>query len=150
MVALKLFFVYLFINKRGVSESIPWLVNNGKGKEAEKIMRKAAKTNKIVLPEGIFEDDVVGTELEPIAKGFDVQKETNADFKPGLKHKAGSTDKEGSHKLSSSYINDDDNDGDDDDDDDRKAQPSIPHYSVIDIFRSKFIRRYTLVFFAVW
>ena len=38
-------------------ESIPWLVANNRGKEAEEILRRAAKINKITLPESIFVDN---------------------------------------------------------------------------------------------
>ena len=35
-------------------ESIPWLVANGRTEEAENIMKKAAKFNKIKIPNYIF------------------------------------------------------------------------------------------------
>ena len=44
----------IFKLTRIVSESIPWLVVNKKFEEAEAVMRKAAKINKITLPATIF------------------------------------------------------------------------------------------------
>ena len=42
---------------RILPESIPWLMANGKKDEAEKVLRSAAKFNKIELP-GLFSCDV--------------------------------------------------------------------------------------------
>jgi hypothetical protein len=41
---------------RILSESIPWLVLNGKIEEAERVMKRAARWNKITLPDRIFTD----------------------------------------------------------------------------------------------
>ena len=42
------------LNSRFIDESIPWLVANKKTKQAEQILRKAAKINGITLPDHIF------------------------------------------------------------------------------------------------
>ena len=40
-------------------ESARWLINRGRHKEAEKIIRKVAKVNKKELPDVLFEDDEI-------------------------------------------------------------------------------------------
>ena len=37
----------ILLGARYIEESIPWLVANGKYEEAERILRKAAKVNKV-------------------------------------------------------------------------------------------------------
>ncbi|XP_071800669.1 organic cation transporter protein-like isoform X2 [Asterias amurensis] len=54
-VPILLFFLYIPI----LPESARWLINRGRHKEAEKIIRKVAKVNKKELPDVLFEDDEI-------------------------------------------------------------------------------------------
>ena len=45
-------------------ESPRWLISRGKTAEAEKIVRKAARVNKVDLPDSVFENKETPEEVE--------------------------------------------------------------------------------------
>ncbi|XP_071800949.1 organic cation transporter protein-like [Asterias amurensis] len=59
-----IFLAYYFI----VPESPRWLLSKGKTAEAEKIVRKAAKINKVKIPESVFQDEPLETKDEEQVK----------------------------------------------------------------------------------
>ena len=46
--------MHISLPYRVLSESVPWLCANGRLKEAEAIIKKAAKFNKVTVPDRIF------------------------------------------------------------------------------------------------
>ncbi len=126
---------------RYIAESIPWLVANKRYEEAEKILRKAAKLNKISLPENIFERD---SEL-PLMQGEENKDKIGQtdgwhdDLAPlAVAESVGSLADALPSKLDNSQQGALDKDASD------------KTYNVCDIMRSKLLCLYTCILICVW
>ena len=124
---------------RIVAESIPWLMANGKRDKAEAVMREALKYNGKPLPE----DDIFPMPLN-IYLGEKGEKENSGDetTKSACDKVKDCMSCDEGFKLRDCFKRGKKPD--------KTEQADVKKYSVLDLFKSRVLLRYTLASFVVW
>ena len=135
---------------RLIPESIPWLAANGKVKEAEEILKKAARMNKVVLPDHILVEHEANTLLAK-SHSREVQQEHGEQSKEDMNNtsnhlSAGDGLLKGIHQNSKNDVSKLDvfEDGT------HAKDVEAYQYTCMDIFRSKTMFLYAFVMCFLW
>eukprot|EP00918_Siedleckia_nematoides_P062039 GHVU01135349.1.p1 GENE.GHVU01135349.1~~GHVU01135349.1.p1 ORF type:complete len:454 (+),score=29.38 GHVU01135349.1:32-1393(+) len=112
-------------------ESIPWLVANGRIEEAEKIIKRAAKFNKVNLPDNILRGPEQDYMLNANEKGVNSQENNTKEKKAPME------------RLRGVFKRDKKPEG-------GEGQHSVIQYSIMDVFRSPRLRLYALIMCLLW
>ena len=125
---------------RVLPESIPWLCVNERVDQAEKILLKAAKINKVVIPEHVLGND--HGEQVTLQETSDKKVAPPADGQAVKSEQAEKKDKEGFlQRLCNRFRSKKSDNG---------STPTNKHYTLLDVLKNRKLRIWALIMSLLW